>query len=171
MEKKKDESKRPDRPNVEGDVSGSVTGGVIISGGQAVKGGRDISINTGGGAYVGGDVSTGGGDFVGRDKYEYGGPSEDELARMFEEIYVRIDSDSSLDSMDKSDLTIEVREIYEEVSKGDFADESFLSRRLRNIERISPNIQGIVLTTLTNPAAGFSAVVVKVAKRIMAEGA
>jgi hypothetical protein len=169
MEKKQYESKRPDQKDLEVDGSGTVTGSANIGGSGGSR--RDTSINTGGGAYVGGDVSIGGGDFVGRDKIYYSGPSVDEVARMFEEIYTRIDSDSNFDSMDKSDLTIDVREIQEEVSKGDFADETFLSRRLRNIQRIDPEILDIMLATLTNSAAGFSAVVRKAAESMMTSAA
>ena len=59
-----------------GEVVGAVVGsekGVIHVGGQqqygdVVNGGK-TQVNTGGGAYVGGDVHTGGGGFVGRDKH------------------------------------------------------------------------------------------------------
>jgi hypothetical protein len=165
MEKKKDESRRPDQKDVQVNVSGSVTGGVIIDGSKTVKGDR-ISINTEGGTYVGGDVSTGGGDFVGRDTYWYGGPSINEIASMFNDIYSAIDAKLDLNELDKNDLKTDVKDLQEEVGKGDFADVQFLSRRLRNIQRIAPDTLEVILRILTNPAAGFSAVVRKLAEHM-----
>ncbi|MEW5867936.1 MAG: caspase family protein [Chloroflexota bacterium] len=50
---------------------GSISG---VSGGQINIAGRDVNtrVETGGGAYVGGNVDTGGGSFVGRDKLVFG---------------------------------------------------------------------------------------------------
>src|SRR5512146_1415579 len=77
MEKKKEVSKRPEQKDTNVETSGSVTGGVTIDGSKTVKVGQDRSVDTGGGFYIGGDVSTGGGDFVGRDhiadEYQVGG--------------------------------------------------------------------------------------------------
>jgi hypothetical protein len=38
--------------------------------------------------------------------------------------------------------------------------------RLRNIQRMAPDILDVVLAALSNPAAGFASVVKKVAQRI-----
>jgi hypothetical protein len=43
------------------------------SGGQAPKPGGQVIINTGGGAYVAGDVTVTDGDFVGRDQHKVEG--------------------------------------------------------------------------------------------------
>lgn len=133
--------------------------------GDVFTGGKRI-INTGGGAYIEGSVNTGGGDFVGRDQIKSAGLSAADIAKLFEPIYARIEARPNTDPGDKADLQTDVQELQAEVAKGDKADESFLSRRLRNLQRVAPDILEIVTATLTNPLAGFSAVVTKVAQRM-----
>jgi hypothetical protein len=146
------------------------SGGIAIGPGSRSEVGGDMiggnRIDTGGGAYVGGSVDTGGGDFVGRDQHITYGMSADQAARLFADIYSRIETHPRLDEIDKADLKTDVQEIQKEVVKGDSADESFLARRLRNIQRTAPDILEVVLSTLTNPAAGFAAVIRKVAERM-----
>lgn len=141
-----------DHTNVEGDV---------FTGGKRV-------IKTGGGAYIEGTVSTGGGDFVGRDQAKTTGLSAADIARMFEQIYALIEARPDIGSEDKADLKTDVQELQAEVKKGDQADETFLSRRLRNIKRMAPDILEVVLATLTGPAAGLSQVAARVARRMKA---
>ena len=62
-------------------------------------------------------------------------------------------------------MKADVEDIQQEVAKKEDADESFLTRRFRNIKRMAPDILDVVLTTLANPRAGFSAVVTKVANK------
>lgn len=123
-------------------------------------------VNTGGGAYVRGNVSTGGGAFVGRDQHITYGMPADQAVQLFADIYARIESHAQLDEFDKADLKTDVEEIQKEALKGESADESFLARRLRNIQRTAPDILEVVVSTLTSPAAGFAAVVRKVAARM-----
>ena len=162
MEKQPDEVKRVDTkisdPSEAG--SGSVTGGVTIDGSKTQKG-NVVSIDTGGGAFMGGDISTGGGDFVGRDAIIQG-PSEEEVARLFKEIHAAIDQNTDLSEIDRNDLKVEVKEIQVEIGKGDFADEAVISRHLRNVQRVSPGVFGDVLGVLANPAIAVSAAVRKV---------
>jgi hypothetical protein len=133
--------------------------------GDVFTGGKR-AINTGGGAYIEGSVSTGGGDFVGRDQVKTSGLSAADVAKLFEPIYARIEARPNTSSEDKADLKTDVQELQVEVTKGDKADESFLSRRLRNIQRMAPDILEVVTATLTNPLTGFSSVVTKVAQRM-----
>lgn len=86
----------------------------------------------------------------------------------FEPIYEAIES-SSRDATEKTDLVAEVDEIKAEVAKGDEANESFLSRRLRNLKKMAPDIADIALATLANPAAGLGMIVRKVAKKVKEE--
>ncbi len=44
-------------------------------------------------------------------------------------------------------------------------DESFLSRRFRNIARVAPDILDVVVATLTNPLAGLGLVATKIAEK------
>jgi hypothetical protein len=115
-------------------------------------------IETVGGAVIQGDVTMQGGDFVGRDQHITYGMSADQLVRLFADIYSRIETHPGLGETDKVDLKTDVEDIQKEVVKGERADESFLARRLRNIQRTAPDILEVVLSTLTSPAAGFATV-------------
>ncbi len=132
--------------------------------------GQTYYINTGGGAYILGQVNTGGGDFAGRDQVKTTGPDADAIAQVFEAIYARIEARPATGPEDKADLKIDVQEIQAEIKKGEGVDEAFLSRRLRNIQRMAPDILEVVLAALTGPAAGLSAVTAKVTARIKTVG-
>ena len=149
-------------------------------------------INTGGGAYIGGNINTGGGDFVGRDKTvtaERGGVviggnvSNSNIVtgdnnvitttttitlqeQYIQQIYEIIEERSDTDPLDKEDLKVAVEEIQEEDQKGEKAEESFIARRLRNIQRIAPDILDVAIAAITNPVAGFGMVAKKVAEKM-----
>lgn len=125
-------------------------------------------INTGGGAYIEGAITTGGGDFVGRDKTRTVGLSAADVAALFAPIYERIEGRPGTGPEDKADLKSDLGDVEAEVKKGDRADETVLSRRLRNIQRMAPDILEVVVATLTGPLAGLSAVARKVAERMRA---
>ena len=127
-------------------------------------------IDTGGGAYVGGEVKVEGGDFVGRDQVKITmGLSGPEVAELFKPIYAAIEARPDTPPEDRADVKAEVQEIQAEVVKGDEADEGFLARRLRSLKRMAPDILEVTLATLANPAAGLGAVASKVAQRVKAE--
>lgn len=153
------------------------------------KKGQPDSIHTGGGAYIGGKVDTGGGDFIGRDQNtqaEKGGVvtrgnvagstivaggvdaagSRIESVQM---IYARIDQRPDTSRYEKDDLKEKVKDIEKEDAKGEKADASFLEHRLRNLQRMAPDILEVVLATIANPLAGFGMVAKKVAEKIKAE--
>jgi internalin A len=90
------------------------------------------------------------------------------IQQKFEPIYEAIEA-SSRDATEKQDLVAEVDEIKDEVAKGEQANESFLSRRLRNLKKMAPDIADVALSTLANPAAGLGMIVQKVAKKIKDE--
>jgi len=147
-------------------------------------------IQTAGGAVIAGDINTGGGDFVGRDKnltvgqggVHIGGDVSNsnivtgnnnvvgstitQKAEYLQNLYAKIESRPDTDQLDKEDLKSAVAEIAEEDNKGENADESFIARRLRNIQRIAPDILEVALATIANPAAGFGMVAKKVAERM-----
>ena len=155
----------------------------------------ESKINTGGGAYVGGSVNTGGGDFVGRDKVTNttnrsvsigGNVSNSNIvtgdnnvitttttitlqAQYIQQVFTEIDAHPKLDPLDKEDLKSEVTELQKEDEKGQNADERRVSRHLRNIQRMAPDILDVVLSTITNPVAGFGMVAKKVAEKMKAE--
>jgi len=145
-------------------------------------------LDTGGGAYVGGNVNTGGGEFTGRDKQvsasgggvAIGGSAANNLIvtgdgnvlrqvrMLFAPVYQAIEQ-SGRPAQAQADLTAEVREIEAEVSKGEQADESFLARRLRNLRRMTPDIADLVLAGLSGPGAVVAALVRKVAEKVKGE--
>jgi len=122
-------------------------------------------IDTGGGAYVGGSVNTGGGKFVGRDDFSTTGASADELARAFDKIYAAIQARPNTSAQDKADLKAELKEAQAEAAKGEQADGDALSRHLRHIQRMAPDILDVVTSTLASPALGVAAIIRKVAAK------
>jgi hypothetical protein len=158
------------------DIQGSITGGdrVDVSNvkGFVYKPTGPVEqqfgdqINTGGGAFVGGNVTVSHGDFVGRDQYKTVGGSATEMAELFKMIFAKIETHPGLSETDKEDLKADVTDVKTETTKADQIDESFLVRRLRNIQRIAPDILDVVLAALSNPAAGFGVVVRKIAEKM-----
>ena len=130
---------------------------------------KDNSINTEGGAYIGGHVNTGGGKFVGRDDYSQSGVSSEDAIKLFDSLFKTIDSQSNLGAGTKEDLKGEIVELRNELAKQEQADESFLMRRLRNIGRMAPDILEVTLATITNPIAGFGVIAKKIAERVKSE--
>lgn len=161
-------------------------GKITVKGIAVIEGNTSTSsprvVHTGGGPYIGGNVDTGGGSFTGRDQIEVGnigqgsavavgrgaqasvasGLSGDEVAKLFETIYQRIEARPDTPAEDKADLKSEVQELQSEVAKGEQADEGFLTRRLRNIARIAPDILDVVVQTLGSSVKGIAEVVRKV---------
>ncbi len=167
---KRDKTKKDDVSQVIRDISvgdiSNINGGVINVGSGNVQTGStiDARIDTGGGAYIGGNVSLGGGSFIARDQINYASPSN-ELQAQFEEVIKQIRELTNIDSLDREDMEVAVREVEKEVAKGKELDENFLARRLRNIGRIAPDILEVVLATITSPAAGLGVVAKKIAER------
>lgn len=127
---------------------------------------KDKSIDTGGGAYIGGNVNVGNGKFVGRDDYSQTGIDGKDAIKLFESLYTRIDSQLNLSGADKADLKSEIEELRKELSKKEQANESFIMRRLRNIGRMAPDILEVTLATIANPIAGFGVIGIKIAEKI-----
>lgn len=120
-------------------------------------------VQTGGGAYIGGSVSVGNNSkFVGRDDNSTTGASAEQIAQAFQAIHSQIDEKPNLKPQDKQDLHADVHDVQAEVAKGDQADVSFIERRLRNIQRMAPDILDVIVTTFADPALGLAKVVQKV---------
>ena len=118
------------------------------------------------GTYVGGKVNISGGDFVGRDQFLTIGSNAAELSQLFEKLYAAIEARSNTSAATKANLKAEVQEVQKELAKGIKANEGFLARRLHNIQRMAPDILEVVITTLTNSAAGLGEVMKKIAQRM-----
>jgi hypothetical protein len=137
-----------------------IGGNVNVSHGDFVAGDKRVKVEKGG-VMVGGNAS---GNIVTGDHNKVGN-QETIREDLFKELIKKIEKRPKTSPEDKEDLKVNVAEIKAEAAKGDKADESFLSRRLRNIERIAPDIADVVLTTIANPTAGFALIVKKVAER------
>jgi hypothetical protein len=127
------------------------------------------SIQTGGGAYIGGNLDNRGGNFIGRDGQVNAGLSSDDIAKLFEALNSRIDSRPNTSPAEKTDLKADVQDVAAEVAKGDEANEDGLARHLRNIMRMAPDIWEVVVDTLISPAHGIASVIRKVAEKAKAE--
>lgn len=152
--------RKPAKPKTEPGSGGFQIGGnVQITNGDLVAGDKTINVGQGG-VFAGGDI---------RDSNIVTGTQvrDSEAAReaYFEELLKRIEQRPNTPVEDREDLKAYLAEIKTEAAKGDQADETFLSRRLRNIKRIAPDIAEVLLATLVNPAAGFAVIVRRIAER------
>jgi hypothetical protein len=141
-----------------------IGGNVSVTHGDIVAGDKNIKVDKGG-VIVGGHVQ--GSNIVTGDRNQIGDKQAEQEA-FFDELLKRIDQRPNTSPEDKEDLKANIVEIKAEVEKGEQADETFLSRRLRNIARMAPDIGEVMLATLTNPAAGFATLIRKVAERAKA---
>ncbi|HSL43711.1 MAG TPA: hypothetical protein VK897_09785 [Anaerolineales bacterium] len=137
-----------------------IGGNVHITRGDFVGGDKNVRVDKGA-VFVGGDVQ--GSHIVTGNRNQIGnhGLRCDDF---FTEILEKIEQRSDILAEDKEDLKANVAEIKAETEKEEQADPSFLARRLRNIQRIAPDMAEVVLATLANPMAGFAAIVKNVAR-------
>jgi len=138
-----------------------VKGKVNIKKGDVVLGNKNISVERKG-VYIGGNVN--GSNIIMGNNNKVGVEATAQET-FFAEVIKKIEQRSDTSPDDKDDLKVNIGEFKAEAERGNKADESFLARRIRNIERIAPDIADVVLATVTSPAAGFAAVVRKVAER------
>ncbi|MDX9991624.1 MAG: hypothetical protein RBS68_06185 [Anaerolineales bacterium] len=138
-------------------------------------------VNTEGGAY------TGGGEFTGRDKnvtvsiggnvsgnmvigdgntIHSGGTTN--IQNIFAPVYEAIQQ-AGLPALEQEDLTAEVKEIETAIIQ-DEIDESWLTRRLRSLKKMAPEIGEVALAALAGPGPAVGAIVKKVAEKVKAEG-
>lgn len=96
-----------------------------------------------------------------------------ELEQLFDQLYTTIEANKKVSSAKKEDLKAEVEEIQatvtEAAQKNEKVDESFLSRRFRNIARMAPDVLDVVVATLANPLAGLGVAVKKIAEKAREE--
>ena len=97
------------------------------------------------------------------------GLSASEIKQLFDQLYTAIESNKKVSPTKKEDLKAEVQEIQSTVTeaaqKSEKVDESFLSRRFRNIARMAPDVLDVVVATLANPLAGLGVAVKKIAEK------
>ena len=136
-------------------------------------------------------VDTGGGDHVGRDKHVHGNETNIRIGgsvsrsnivvgnnnivtnntstqNIFAPVYDAI-KQSSRSTQDKEDLQAEVQEIEATVSQSESIDEPWLTRRLRALKKIAPDIAEVALSALAGPGAAIATVAKKIAEKVKAE--
>ena len=134
----------------------------INTGDNIVKGDKNIAAGARGIA-IGGNVS---GSMIVTGDHNVVGSNFMLQNDCIQQIFTEIDIHPDLDPLDKEDLKSEVKELQKEDEKGQDADETRVSRHLRNIKRMAPDILDVVLATIGNPAAGFGMVARKVAEKM-----
>jgi hypothetical protein len=156
------------------------------------------TIDTGGGDFVGRDKTVHGdevrgdkvtGDKVGGDKIQVGnisgssgvaigrgaratvtqGLSGDEIAKLFDSVYQRIEARPEDPTVDKEELTETVQRIEAEVAKGEAANPTKVERWLRTLAGMADDIFDVTAASLVSPAAGIAAVIRKVAAKAREE--
>jgi hypothetical protein len=156
------------------------------------------TIDTGGGDFVGRDKTVHGdevrgdkvmGDKVGGDKIQVGnisgssgvaigrgaratvtqGLSGDEIAKLFDSVYQRIEARPEDPTVDKEELTETVQRIEAEVAKGEAANPTKVERWLRTLASMADDIFEVTAASLVSPAAGIAAVIRKVAAKAREE--
>jgi uncharacterized caspase-like protein len=155
-------------------------------------------IDTGGGAYIGGNV-TAGRDFVGRDQIVYGddvdgdkitvgdisgtgvavgrdaqaaatqGMGGDEIAQLFAAVYRQIEARPLDPDVDKGELAETLQKIQGEMARGEEANPNQVECWLRTLSRMAPDIFEVTVACLTSPAAGVAAVIRNVAQKAQEE--
>jgi|GEM_PF-7005980 len=129
------------------------------------------SIQTGGGGYVGGNVRVGR-DYIGRDSVgrdQTAGITGDDLGRLFEAVYRRVDEPLAQRKADSQEVRDTVERVEREVEKGDRADPQRIERWLQTLADIAPDVlEATVNALLAGPGAAVASAVRSIAKRFKA---
>jgi hypothetical protein len=92
-----------------------------------------------------------------------------EIKQLFDGLYSQLDARANTSVADKEDIKTEVNEIQSTVTeaaeKNEKVDESFLSRRFRNIARMARDVLDLIVATLGNPLARLGVAVKKIGRR------
>ena len=91
------------------------------------------------------------------------------VAPLFKTLEDVVDQHIEITSAQKEDIKAELQEVQAELEKPN-PDEGFLTRRFRNLKRMTPDIVDVAFETLKNPIGGVAEVVKRIAKK-MAEDA
>jgi hypothetical protein len=147
--------------------------GTINTGAGAAFG----AVNTGGGSFNSGDNITVGditgatGVAIGRGNQvsvTQGGGASADLGALFRELYKKIEARPLDPDVDKEELAETVRKVEQEAARGEQANASKVERWLKNLADMAPDILAITVACLTNPAAGVSTALQKIAARVRA---
>jgi len=132
---------------------------------------KQPSVKVGNISDVSGDINIAGRDVTTHQTIT--GLSAAEIKQLFDQLYTSIEANAKTSPADKDDLKAEVKEIQSTVTeaakKNEKVDESFLSRRFRNIARMAPDVLDVIVATLANPLAGLGVAVKKIAEKAREE--
>jgi hypothetical protein len=132
---------------------------------------KQTSVKVGNISDISGNLNIAGGNITAHQAMY--GLSAGEIKQLFDSLYSAIETRSNTPTLTKEDLKAEVQEIQttvtEAVKKNAKIDESFLSRRFRNIARMAPDILDVVTAALANPGLGISIAVKKIADKAKEE--
>jgi hypothetical protein len=132
---------------------------------------RSANVRVGNVSDVSGNVNVAGGNIT--THHTTTGLSAAEIKQLFDGLYANIDARAETSPADKEDIKAEVKEIQTTVTtaaqKNEKVDESFLSRRFRNIARMAPDVLDVVVATLGNPLAGLGVAAKKIAEKAKEE--
>jgi len=148
-----------------GDISGMTGGnlnigsGIINTGAGNVNTGdaRQIDIDTGGGAYIGGNVNLGGGTFIARDQVNYAstGPSRD-MIEAFTKLTRAVETLN--DPVKKPVAQMAIQALQTEAYKGKQADETTVNSSFDMLAGMPHTFLVIVVETFSTPIAGVAPV-------------
>lgn len=87
----------------------------------------------------------------------------------FAPVYHALEENTAIPPGTKKTVEESIKEVEQEVKKGNKANGSFIQERLENIQKMAPDIAEVLIATLLNPAAGMSLAVKKVLSKAQAE--
>jgi len=163
------ERKKSGKPKV-GEIRigrmGDVQGDQVF--GDKIDQRRQSVVDTGGGAYIGGNVSLGGGTFIGRDQVNIShrsGLDEKEVEALFEAIYQKVNT-SVVDFMQEP-VTQQVQQIETIVTadKPEAKKQAELEPFAMRLAKMAPDIFEVMLKTLANPVLGLGTVAEKIRQK------
>ena len=100
------------------------------------------------------------------------GLNAEEIHQLFLDIYREIDGLNTT-PVNKEDIKAEVKEIQTAVTeasqKNEHVEETFISRRFRNIARMAPDMLDVIVALLANPLAGLGVAAKKIAEKAKEE--
>ena len=114
---------------------------------------------TQGGINITGNVNIKNSKIAGRDNIE---KDIHNINVVFSPVYRALKDNKTIAPSSKKTLEKNVKQIEQELKKGNKAEASFIQKRLENIRKMAPDIAEVLIASLQNPAAGISLAVKKV---------
>ncbi len=169
---RKKEGEKPAGQSFNISVGGNVNGKMNVAGGD-INETNIAGDNVTGDKISVGSISGSTGVAIGRGSSATVNQGADaaELAKVFADMFSQLDAlkAKGVPETDIADAKETVEAVKEEAAKGDKADEGVITKHLRNIARMGPDILDVVTASLTNPVAGVAVVVKKIAAKARAD--